>query len=94
MYNKTGNTFLLASVYHYDKNNEAYEVLSYFNSFHTYFTGFNKNRKNVYDMGTGKGKEGEFIVTSIAHRLFEENIHFFFQNIKKWETLQKSLKEV
>ncbi|MDF3820553.1 type V CRISPR-associated protein Cas12a/Cpf1 [Leptospira sp. 96542] len=58
--------------------------LSTFESFGTYFSGFNQNRANVYDI------EDE-ISTSIAYRLFNQNIEFFFQNIERWEKFKKSI---
>ena len=60
------------------------EYLRSFNKFYTYFLGFNKNRANVYDT---KGD----ISTSIIHRTFSDNLKFHLSNIKKWETIKKSL---
>ena len=60
------------------------DYLRSFNKFYTYFSGFNENRANVYDT---KGD----ISTSIMHRTFSENLKFHISNIKKWETVKKSL---
>ncbi|TGN09367.1 type V CRISPR-associated protein Cas12a/Cpf1 [Leptospira ilyithenensis] len=63
---------------------ELADLLSTFEKFGTYFSGFNQNRANVYDI------DGE-ISTSIAYRLFNQNIEFFFQNIKRWEQFTSSI---
>ena len=60
-----------------------------FDRFHTYFEGFHDNRKNIYH----PGDRTKLISTSIAHRLFENNLPFHFQNIQKWETVKKSVGE-
>lgn len=62
--------------------------LTYFDKFHSYFTGFNENRANIYDT---KQKDATFKKTSIAHRLFEENLDFYFKNIDKWQKLKQQL---
>ena len=68
---------------------ELEEIWDYFTKFHTYFKGFRKNRENIYHPGSGT----KLISTSIAHRLFENNLPFHFQNIQKWETVKKSVGE-
>ena len=73
------------------KGEEVADSLNYlkrFDEFHSYFTGFNKNRANIYDT---KQKDAKFKNTSIAHRLFEENLDFCFKNIDKWRKLKKQL---
>ena len=67
---------------------ELLEFLKSFEKFHTYFSGFNENRENVYDCGKDGLKS-----TSIAHRLFEQNVLFHFQNVNSWEKIKKSIKE-
>ena len=67
---------------------ELEKIYQFFDKFHTYFTGFQSNRENVYNVS---GEKDKLFSTSIAHRLFEENLIFHFQNIEKWETIQKSL---
>lgn len=47
--------------------------ISRFRDFTTYFTGFNKNRENMY-VADGKA-------TSIAHRMIDENLPKFIDNI-------------
>ena len=91
LYGKTESLFHILMVY-YVHNEEKFETIRYFDGFHTYFTGFNENRKNVYSISS-KDKKESFISTSIAHRLFEQNLSFHFENIRDWETIQKSLKD-
>ena len=62
--------------------------LKHFDKFHSYFTGFNENRANIYDT---KQEDATFKKTSIAHRLFEENLDFYFKNIDKYQKLKKQL---
>jgi hypothetical protein len=51
-----------------------------FDGFYTYFTGFNENRKNYYnleqDKYTGSGKS-----TSVITRVLDENIPLYFNNL-------------
>lgn len=69
----------------FGKNKEQIlELLHTFDSFATYFKGFHENRANVYHTKDIKK-------TSIAHRLFVENIDFFIENMERWEKIQKSL---
>ncbi len=92
LYGETESLFHILSVYFIDSP-QNYKVIRYFDGFHTYFTGFNENRKNVYDIkGEGKDQAWHFLSTSIAHRLFEQNLQFHFGNIKAWDTIQESLK--
>lgn len=60
------------------------EYLRDFNKFTTYFSGFNENRQNVYDLSGDKS-------TSIISRIVKENLAFHFANLAKWETVKKSL---
>lgn len=70
----------------FDKNKEqVLKLLHTFDDFTTYFRGFHENRANVYDTSNDIKK------TSIAHRLFVENIDFFIENIERWNKIQKSL---
>jgi len=55
-----------------------------FRQFYTYFTGFNENRQNVYDLS---GKKS----TSIFNRIFNDNFLFHLENIRKWEKIQRTL---
>ena len=64
---------------------KAIEYCDDFKGFTTYFGGFNENRKNIYDCSKESKK------TSIAHRLFEENLEFHFANIVRWENFQESI---
>lgn len=63
---------------------EMLENVQTFEKFGTYFSGFNKNRANVY---VTEGK----IATSLAYRLFDQNLEFFFSNIERWETFLSSI---
>lgn len=65
---------------------EMFSIVQTFESFGTYFSGFNQNRANVYNT------DGE-ISTSLAYRLFEQNIEFFFSNIERWETFQRTFEQ-
>lgn len=56
-----------------------------FRQFYTYFTGFNENRQNVYDIS---GKKS----TSILNRIFNDNFFFHLDNITKWEKVKENLK--
>ncbi len=60
------------------------DYLRNFYKFSTYFSGFNKNRANVYDLSGDKA-------TSIINRTVNENLAFHFANLAKWETIKKSL---
>lgn len=50
-----------------------------FRDFTTYFTGFNKNRENMY-MADGKA-------TSIAHRIINENLPKFIDNVEVFKKI-------
>ncbi|MDT8391542.1 MAG: type V CRISPR-associated protein Cas12a/Cpf1 [Lentisphaeria bacterium] len=58
--------------------------LRQFHKFSTYFTGFNENRQNIYDLTGDKA-------TSIINRTINENLAFHFANLAKWKTLNNSL---
>jgi len=62
------------------------EYLQTFNQFYTYFSGFNENRQNVYDISGEKS-------TAIFNRTFKDNFSFHLENMKKWKTTQKSLEK-
>ena len=72
---------------YYDKE-ELQEICNTFNKFHTYFTGFQSNRENVYNTS---GNKDELLQTSIAHRLFATNLIFHFENIRNWQKINKSI---
>lgn len=57
-----------------------------FNRFSTYFTGFQENRKNVYAK--------EDIVTSVPHRIVNDNFPKFIQNADTYRELNKKCPEV
>lgn len=89
LHNATQSTFTLLRLYGVLEQ-EHITAISQFDNFYTYFTGFNDNRANVYDTkGTGEKENWHFLSTSIAHRLFEQNLKFHCDNILKWQNLQK-----
>ena len=91
LYEKTDTLFTLLRLY-YIKDEKATTSIKKFDGFNSYFGGFNENRKNVYDSkGVGLRDDWHFKQTSISHRLFEQNIKFHFDNLKKWADLQKKL---
>ena len=55
------------------------KLVSDFSRFWTYFSGFNKNRKNIY---SGEGKS-----TEIAYRVVKQNLPKFLDNLKTWNKL-------
>ena len=92
LHSKTETIFYITKVFYY-QDTEKQALIAKFNRFHSYFTGFNKNRANVYNI-TGNGKKDKnwnFLATSIAHRLFEQNIQFHFENIQKWENIKNNI---
>ena len=93
LYKKTEDLFLLLRIF-YACNKKETKKIKKFDNFHTYFKGFNENRTNVYDIkGDGKNEYWSFLSTSIAHRLFEQNLKFHCDNIKKWEKLSETLQK-
>ncbi|MDH5719930.1 MAG: type V CRISPR-associated protein Cas12a/Cpf1 [Spirochaetia bacterium] len=69
---------------------ELAEVVNSFTGFTTYFSGFNQNRKNIYDT---EGDNKKLKKTSIAHRILEENLDFFFANIQRWQKFQANIQK-
>ncbi len=62
---------------------EAKEIIKSFSQFTTYFTGFHENRKNMYsteDQGT-----------AVSHRLVNENLPMFIDNLGTYEKIAKTL---
>lgn len=57
-------------------NDEDKEIIKSFASFSTYFTGFNKNRENIY---TGNGN-----TTEIAYRIVDQNLPKYLNNCSNW----------
>ncbi len=50
-----------------------------FNKFFTYFSGFNQNRENYYDLSVDKKGEGKS--TAVATRIVDENLPKFCDNV-------------
>jgi CRISPR-associated protein Cpf1 len=76
-------------------NDEDRIVVSEFDNFTTYFSGFHENRRNIYT--------SDEISTAIGYRLVNQNLLFFIDNIKIFDKLslttvssefQKILKEL
>ncbi|TKI70030.1 type V CRISPR-associated protein Cpf1 [Sulfurimonas crateris] len=57
------------------------ELVSHFDNFTTYFTGFHENRANMY---TDEAKH-----SSIAYRIIHENLPIFLTNKKLFETIKQ-----
>ena len=57
------------------------ELVESFRKFTTYFTGFNENRRNMYDKANN--------ATSIANRAINENLPKFFYNLTVFQNIQK-----
>lgn len=60
---------------------EEKELVSHFDNFTTYFTGFHENRANMY---TDEAKH-----SSIAYRIIHENLPIFLTNKKLFETIKE-----
>ncbi|MGB2172131.1 MAG: hypothetical protein ACPH03_06780, partial [Flavobacteriaceae bacterium] len=56
-------------------------IIEEFDKWTTYFSGFNKNRKNIYSQKSDS--------TSIGHRLIHENLPRFLDNIEKYKTAKE-----
>lgn len=61
-------------------------ALDAFKGFATYFTGFHKNRQNMYSE--------EAKATAISNRIVNENFPKFYANVKVFEYLQKEYPEI
>ena len=59
------------------------EIISEFNQWGTYFTGFNESRKNIY--------EDSEISTAVAYRCINDNISKFFDNCIKIQSIRENL---
>ena len=93
LYKKTDTLFTLLRLF-YIQNQEATKSIKEFDGFHSYFTGFNENRKNIYDIkGKGDKDNWRFLSTSISHRLFEQNMKFHFDNIQKRQNLKTIIEQ-
>jgi CRISPR-associated protein Cpf1 len=64
---------------------EIKKLLEKFQKFTTYFVKFNQNRKNMYS--------DKVRVTAISHRLINENLPKFIQNIFVFEKIKQYIKE-
>lgn len=63
-------------------NASEQELVSEFDNFTTYFTGFHENRKNIYT--------SEDISTAIGFRLIHQNLLFFIDNLKIFDKITES----
>lgn len=66
----------------YVTTEEELKVVSEFENFTTYFTGFHENRKNMY--------KAEEISTAIPYRLIHENLPKFIDNISSFEKVKNT----
>lgn len=67
-------------------NKDEIELISEFEKFTTYFTGFHENRKNMYS--------AEEKSTAIAFRIIHENLPKFIDNIRIYENIKSNYKEL
>ena len=67
-------------------NDKAKEdLIKEFEGFTTYFTGFNDNRKNMYS--------AEDKASSIAHRIINDNLPKFLNNISSYDTINEIIQK-
>lgn len=69
----------------YKNDKEKIKDISEFNKFTTYFSGYNKNRENMYS---------EEKATAIAYRLINENLPIFIDNLKTYKKILKFNPEI
>lgn len=77
------NSYLITM---YKEDKEKIKDISEFNKFTTYFSGYNKNRENMY---TEEEKS-----TAIAYRLINENLPTFIDNLKIYNKVIKCIPEI
>ena len=77
------NSYLITM---YKEDKEKIKDISEFNKFTTYFSGYNKNRENMY---TEEEKS-----TAIAYRLINENLSTFIDNLKIYNKVIKFIPEI
>ena len=65
-----------------ENSEEKKSLIEEFKNFTTYFTGFNKNRSNMYSADDKS--------TAIGYRLIHENLPKFIDNIKIFDTVMQS----
>lgn len=70
----------------FKEQDDKIKEISEFDKFTTYFTGFNKNRENLYVEDEAS--------TSIAHRLINENLPTFITNMKIYKKFTKLFPEL
>lgn len=61
---------------------EEHEAINSFNAFFTYFSGYNKNRSNLYS--------DENKASTVAYRLIHENLPRFLNNIKAYTYIKNA----
>lgn len=64
------------------ENPEEHELVKKFHGFTTYFTGFNKNRKNIYSY--------EDKSTAISYRIVNQNLPKYVDNIKVFSIIKST----
>lgn len=70
----------------YKDSKKALEDIADFDTFTTYFTGYNQNRKNMY--------VNEAKATAIVHRLIDENLPVFLKNIELFAKASNAMPEL
>lgn len=68
------------------KSEEDKKIISSFNNFTSYFTGFHENRKNIYT--------SDPIPTAVAYRIVNENFPKFLSNKKIFSILKKEAPQI
>ncbi len=82
LYSKLFDGKLLKELSKYFRDNsEKVALLQKFDGFTTYFTGFFKNRKNMFSP--------DEISTSIFYRIVDDNLPKFIDNVEKFEKLKE-----
>ncbi len=67
---------------HIAESDEEKAMIENFGKFTTYFTGFHKNRQNMYSEEENS--------TAIAYRLINENLPTFYDNMRSFEKIAES----
>ena len=80
--NLFGKELIQEELLQFETNEENKRIIGNFKKFTTYFTGFYDNRENMYS-NEEKG-------TAIAHRLINENLTKFIDNIKIFKKVNNS----
>ena len=69
-----------------EQKDEHKNTIDDFKKFHTYFSGFNENRKNIYS--------SDEKTTALSYRIIDDNLIIFLKNIKLYEKIIKQYPEL